>query len=115
MSAVSRAFPGLPRDRAGRLAYFRNRIEAAQAADPSYPYKLLFAWADPDLIRRDSATRFANGQVVGLSDYHERMRRCHVLRAWCAQRLGWHEQVRCNLYSAGVSKRLATSAREEGR
>lgn len=115
MSAVARAFPGLPRTREARLAYFHNRIAAAQAADPLYLFKLAFAWADPDLIRRASAVAFAHGQVVGLSDYHERLRRCYVLRAWLAHRLEWRDQCRAALVAAGTQRRLAAAARREGR
>ena len=115
MNALSLRHPNLPRDRAGRLAYFKAREDARNAADPDYALKLAYAWADPDLLRRFSTSHFVNGRYVGLSDYHERLRRCYVLRAWLSVRLGWYRLVRENLFHAGVQRRLARGARKEGR
>lgn len=117
MSASARLWSDMPSDRAGRLAYFQRRIDAAVAADPLYAIKLLYAWSDPDLAKRARRQEIIAGKVVGLSEHHELLRRCFVLRAWCARRLGanWRRVLRADLYQAGVHRRLAQSARLEGR
>lgn len=115
MSAVSRAFPGLPTDRAKRIAYFESRIAARRAADPLTQYADLFRLADPEAVKQVRLTRILEGRVVGLSTHHEYLRRCFTLRAWCAAKLGWRNEIKVALFESAVHKRLARAARAEGR
>ena len=114
-ASVSRAFPGMPKGRAARLAYFAKRVRATEDADPVHALKVLFRMANPSYAQAIDTTRIENGRVRGHTEHHELMRRCFVLRAWCAQKIGWRNELRVALFAAGVHRRLARSAREAGR
>lgn len=109
--------------RAKALATFQARIAAREAADPLHPYKQLYNAACHVLVREHGTIRMVEGRVVGLSDHHEMMRRCFLLRAWCATKIAasdpsresWREIARLDLERAAEQRRLARAARAEGR
>lgn len=99
--------------RARTLASFEASLAARQAADAFHAYKVLYAWAKEASV--PATARIVSGRVVGLSEHHEWQRRRWLLCAWCAQKIGWRNELRCALWEADIHRRLAQRARKEGR
>lgn len=101
--------------RAAMVAMYEARIRAREASDPLHCFRVLRQWADPDVVRAIPTLRLESGKAKGISDHHEMLRRCFVLRAWCAWRMRWHDEAKEALREAGEQRRLARAARREGR
>jgi len=105
VATLSRSFPGIPADRAGRIAYFAKRIADREARDPKASVRALY------LI----ASQFTPPAGLTLSEHHEQRRRALACEAWCAHQLGLHDECVNALFLARTHKRLARFARQEGR